>query len=92
VGWLTILQPGHGLSVLDQIYFFWPGQLQREFTPRAIARRGLHVRRSVGCQARLGLVAVGWSVARSVLAVGVGTHCNLVGRGHGSPGLPASCR
>jgi len=46
----------------------------------------------VDFQARLGLVAAGWSVARSVLAVGVGTCCNLVGRGHGGPGLPALCR
>jgi len=56
---------------------------------RAIARSVLLVRRSVGCQAQLGLVAVG-SVDRSVLAVGVGTRRNLVGGGHGGPGLPAS--
>jgi len=58
---------------------------------RAIARSVLLVRRSVGCQAQLGLVAVG-SVDRSVLAVGVSMCGNLVGRGHGGPGLPASCR
>jgi len=38
VGWLTILQPGHRLSVLDQIYVFWPGQLQSEFTPMGILK------------------------------------------------------
>jgi len=49
------------------------------------------VGRSVGCQAWLGLVAVGlgWSVDRSVLAVGVGMCRNFVGGGHGGPGLPA---
>jgi len=54
---------------------------------RAIAHRGLHVRWSVGCQAQLGLVAVGWSVGGSVLAVGMGTRGNVVGGGHGGPGL-----